>query len=270
MLLHACPCTSRLTTAVNWSMRASPAPSPRASRTCWIRRPVGPGAVSAGKLRRALLTHSTSSTGAMGSSCNGGTEGAGDVGCSRRRAATISGVSGQSPCESRAVQAFLSKPSRASPMAYSSFCSSVRCLWARLDGCGRLSHKEARSPSCHRCSLSTVKAAAARWCLRPPRGGAHKTVWGSISRCTQARSLYSATAARARVKQRAHRERALRGTCRKVGVRLDCNSDTDGNAPSSGPAGLRAAGGAAARAAGRHVGWMPKRVATLKPHTPHR
>ena len=58
----------------------------------------------------------------------------------------------------------------------------------------------ARSPPFHRCSPSTLKAAAARWCLRPARGGVHSTL-GSMRRWAQeTSSLYSAAAAKARVK----------------------------------------------------------------------
>ena len=131
-------------------MKQSVSPGELASRRCWARRPVGPGDVPAGKLRRAAATVSGAMS-AQGGICWGsGGWRCGCCGWRHLRASTVAGVSGQSPSASRAAQALPSQPSRASPVASSRRCCGVR-LWRRgLGGECRLVHRAIRSPSCHR------------------------------------------------------------------------------------------------------------------------
>lgn len=62
----------------------------------------------------------------------------------------------------------------------------------------------------------------------------------------------------------------MRGICRKVGVRLDCNFDIDGNVLLFGSVGFRVVGGVVVRVVGWYVGWMLKRVATFKSYILYR
>ena len=63
---QACPWARMFTTPQSCWRKASVEPAAQASRRCWTRRPEGPGAVSSGKLRRALATPSGTSSGAKG------------------------------------------------------------------------------------------------------------------------------------------------------------------------------------------------------------
>ena len=154
-------------------------PCMHASRRCCTRRPEGPGADAAGKLRRAFATMSGSTNWPGHSTWNGGTAGLGWVGCSCWSAVMVAGISAHRPSARRAARALLSKPSRAKPVA-----SSLRWLAVRsrpLGGRGgqRLSQRPALSPS-------TVLAATALACLRPPRCGTSRTACGSMSSSCQA------------------------------------------------------------------------------------
>ena len=103
---QAWPCASKLTTPQSCCSKASADPAAQASRRCWTRRPDGPAAVSAGKLRNALAMASGTSTGAKGWAASGRVVGGGWAGWSAWRACVVAAVCGQSPCESKALQAF--------------------------------------------------------------------------------------------------------------------------------------------------------------------
>ena len=68
----AAPLARRDEQAANCSSTADECPSVRASRRCWARSPVGPGAESLGKLRKAVRMASESMLGEAGS-CWAGT-----------------------------------------------------------------------------------------------------------------------------------------------------------------------------------------------------
>ena len=107
------PWASKLTTPVSWERNASLLPATQASFRCKMRRPDGPGAVSLGKARRHRETNSGAMSGARGRSLMDGTLGGCWSGCRARKAATVSAVGAHKPVDSKAAQAFLSKPSRA-------------------------------------------------------------------------------------------------------------------------------------------------------------
>ena len=114
------PWASKDTKPARWAMKASWPPATLASRKCWMRNPVGPGAVSGGKARRHWATVSGATSGQRASSLRGGTEGGGWLGWSALRAATVSAVggakaSGKQGRASLAVKPFASKAGGESP-----------------------------------------------------------------------------------------------------------------------------------------------------------
>lgn len=228
---HAWPLERKDTKVVSWSKKESVLPGRQASRRCWTRRPDGPGAEEAGKLRKARPTRAGVISGPRGKSCAGVMGMAGWTGWRLRRAATLSGVSGASPSARRAAQALPSNPSRARLMAKSCRSAAARGPAWRTRSCRRLSQRVSRSPASQRCSLSRVYAAAALACLWPPRGGASRTVCGSISSSCQERGLLLCTAAaKARERVRVQRLLAAAGMWRRVRVRPACMSAKDGRA----------------------------------------
>ena len=114
---------------------------------CCGRSPEGPGADPAGKLRRHLATRSGANSGGGGKAVRAAVCGRGPAGCTARSWRTASGVAGANPVESRAAQALPSNPSRAKATARPCLSSTEGCF--RLaGGGGRVSQREARSPSC--------------------------------------------------------------------------------------------------------------------------
>ena len=63
---QAWPCAIKFTRRAKWTTRLCVEPGAPASRRCWMRRPEGPGAVSAGKLRNARATTSSEISSASG------------------------------------------------------------------------------------------------------------------------------------------------------------------------------------------------------------
>ena len=72
--------SSKPTTPQSCCSNASDEPDAQASRRCWTRKPEGPAAVSAGKLRKARATASGTSTGVKGWAASSGVVGTGWAG----------------------------------------------------------------------------------------------------------------------------------------------------------------------------------------------
>ena len=152
---QAWPCAIRFTRRAKCTTTVCAVPGGPASRRCWMRRPDGPGAVSAGKLRKARATASSDMSSARGKH-ERSAAGGGWAGWSARSAAMVSAVSGQRPFCMRALQAFRSKPSRAKSKANSRFWSSFKSFLCPRPGCGISSQRLRRSPSDQRRKRSTV------------------------------------------------------------------------------------------------------------------
>ena len=150
------PCDTKLTTAASCVKRASVPPATQASRKCWTRSPVGPGAVSAGKARKQRATNSGTISGAKGRSCKGVTAGGKLRGCKASRLLAVSGLKGHKPSDCRAVHAFLSNPSRPKLVARSRRSSGDNGPGWLRGGWRRVSHRLMRSPSSHLCRRSRV------------------------------------------------------------------------------------------------------------------